>query len=304
MSAANETARETPVPAGYARGAPVPWWMKLSVKIGLAVTGVHGDRARSLGLARPSIERESAGRLLGTPQQWRSWARGVVPRPPRTLLEIGPGPMVVRAPVLAALGFERMWFVDPVDTAPRDPAAYRHAAGLARGAGLTPPELESLASREQVLAACGATLLTGGPAALDAIPTAGVDVVVSEAALEHVRRADLVPLLLQLRRVTAPDGIGRHWIDMHDHLGGGLQHLRFGPSFWEGALAGRAGIYVNRLGLSEFAAAFAAAGFAVTVPETMVWLRRPAGPARPHPANARSPGDDRICSATLIARPH
>ena len=294
---------EIPVPPGYARGAPLPWWTKLGLKLGLAALGIHGDRARRFGFAEPSIAREAAGRLVDTPRNWVGWATDATGRPPRTLLEVGPGRMVVRAPVLRALGVERTWFIDPADTAPREPEAYRHAAALARQAGLAPPDLAGLADREAILAACGATLLVGGPAALDAIPDASVDLVVSEAVLEHVRRADLPPLLAGLRRVTAPGGVGRHWIDMHDHLGGGLQHLRFGPGFWEGTLAGRAGIYVNRYGLSRFVACFAAAGFAPAVEDAMAWAAPPAGPRRSHPANGRTAADDRICAATLVVRP-
>lgn len=296
------TPREIAVPPGYARGAPLPWWGKLGVKLGLAALGVHGARARRLGLAEPSFGHDDPGRLLDPPRHWRGWAAEQLGRPARTLLEVGPGRMVVRAPVLAALGFTRSWFVDPADTAPASPAPYRAAAALSRAAGLAPPDLEGLPDRAAVLAACRATLLTGGPAALRAVPSGSVDIVVSEAVLEHVRRADLAPLLAELRRVTAPGGCGLHFIDLHDHLGGALQHLRFGPGFWEGKLAARAGIYVNRLGLSAHVTAFRAAGFGVTVREVLRWPARPAGPRRGHPANPRAPSDDRICAALIELR--
>ena len=48
--------RIVPAPPGLARGAPVPWWVKLGLKLGLAAIGIHGARARSLGLARPSFD--------------------------------------------------------------------------------------------------------------------------------------------------------------------------------------------------------------------------------------------------------
>ena len=57
-------------------------------------------------------------------------------RRPRTVLEIGPGFMVVRAPVLAGLGARRTWFVDPADSAPTALAPYRAAAAAARAQGL------------------------------------------------------------------------------------------------------------------------------------------------------------------------
>ena len=211
--------------------------------------------------------------------------------------------MVVRAPVLAGLGLEHVWFVDPADAAPTAAGAYRAVASLARSHGVPVADLTGCADRTAVLQRCRATLLVGGPAALAAIPDGAIDLVVSEAVLEHVRRDDLGPLLAQLRRVTAADGIGIHRIDFQDHLGGGLQHLRFSDAFWASPVVGRAGIYVNRLGLSAMVGRFRHAGFRVEVPEATVWGRRPAGPARPHPEAMRPAADDLVARAVLEVRP-
>jgi SAM-dependent methyltransferase len=295
--------RIVPPPPGLARGAPVPWWVKLGVKLGLAAIGVHGPRARALGLARPSFDAAEPGKLVGAPRGWLARAEALMGRPPRTVLEVGPGFMVVRAPVLAGLGVRRLWYVDPADSGPADTAPYRAAAAAARAEGLPAPDLAGCTDRGAVLARCGATLLLGGPAALANIPDGAVDLVVSEAVLEHVRREDLAPLLQQLRRVTAPDGIGLHFIDFQDHLGGGLQHLRFSDAFWASPLVGRAGVYVNRLGLSAMVRRFQRAGFGVTVAEAMVWETRPRGPAKPHPEAMRPASDDLVARATLEVRP-
>ena len=217
--------RREPVPPGYARGAPLPWWLKLGTKLFLAGIGLHGARARALGIAEPSFTTLEPGRLLDAPELWMRRARAVLGRTPRSLLELGPGRMVLRAPVLAGLGFGRIWYTDPVDSAPTGPAPYAEAAAMARARGVPVPDLSGANDRGAVLARCGATLLIGGPEALRAIPDGSVDLVVSEVVLEHVRREDIAPLLAQLRRVTAPDGLGLHWVDFHDHLGGGLQHL-------------------------------------------------------------------------------
>lgn len=295
--------RLLPVPPGYARGVPAPWWLKLGTKLTLAAVGLHGARARALGIAEPSFTTMEPGRLFDGPELWMRRARAVLGRQPRALLELGPGRMVLRAPVLAGMGFGRIWYADPVDSAPTGPEPYRAAAEMALARGVPAPDLSGAADRSAVLARCDATLLTGGPEALSAIPDGSVDLVVSEVVLEHVRREDMAPLLAQIRRVTAPDGIGLHWVDFHDHLGGGLQHLRFSDAFWASPLVGRAGIYVNRLGLSALLSRFRRAGFAVAVPHAMAWDERPPAPDRPHPDAARPSADDLICHALLETRP-
>lgn len=295
--------RVVPAPPGLSRGAPVPWWAKFGIKLGLAAVGVHGARARAIGLARPSYAARDPAKLLDAPQALVETAARLLGRPPRSLLEVGPGAMVLRAPVLAGLGLQQVWFIDPADSAPAGPAPYAAVAALARARGLAVPDLAGCTDRGAVLARCRASLLIGGPAALAAIPDGAVDLVVSTAVLEHVRREDMAPLLAQLRRVTAPDGIGLHGIDFQDHLGGGLQHLRFSDRFWATPLVGRAGIYVNRLGLSAIVSRFRHAGFAVEVAEATVWPTRPPGPARPNPDAIRPGADDWVARAHLEVRP-
>ncbi len=295
--------RRLPVPPGYARGLPAPWWLKLGAKLALAAAGLHGARARAFGIAEPSFTTLEPSRLLDAPELWMRRARAALGRRPRSLLELGPGRMVLRAPVLAGMGFGRIWYADPADSAPTGPAPYEEAAGMASARGVAVPDLSGAADRGAVLARCDATLLTGGPEVLSAIPDGAVDLVVSEVVLEHVRREDLAPLLAQLRRVTAPDGLGLHWVDFHDHLGGGLQHLRFSDAFWASPLVGRAGVYVNRLGMSALVSRFRRAGFSVEVPAAMAWTERPAAPRRPHPDATRTAADDLVCHALLEVRP-
>jgi SAM-dependent methyltransferase len=294
--------RVVPAPPGLARGAPAPWWVKLGAKLGLAAIGLHGDRARRLRLARPSFGMDDPASVLAA-RDWVAIARTALGRPPRGFLEIGPGGMTLRAPLLAGLGLGPIWFADAEDNGPQDPAPFRAAATLARAEGIAAPSLDACTDRASVLARCDARLLLGGPAALAVIPDGSIDLVVSTAALEHVRRDLLMPLLAELRRVSAPDAVGLHGIDFQDHLGGGLQHLRFSDAFWASALVDRAGVYVNRLGLSAMVARFQRAGFAVEVPEAVVWEARPPGPVRPHPEAMRPAADDLVARALLLVRP-
>ncbi|WP_137180504.1 class I SAM-dependent methyltransferase [Roseomonas sp. AR75] len=291
------------VPPGYAAGAPVPWWVKLGVKLVLGSLPVPARVWRALGLRRHSFAADDPARLVPPLADRIALATQRIGRAPRSVLEIGPGAMVRRAPIAAALGLGPILYLDVEDDAPRELDPYRRAAEAARAAGLAPPDLSGCATHEDVLAACGARLLIGGPERLAEIPPGSVDLVFSEVALEHVRRDALAPLLRALRRVSAPDGIGLHGVDFHDHLGGALRHLRFAPSFWEGAAVGRAGLYNNRLGLSEMLEQFAEAGFAATATHRLLWEAPPLPPGGAHPGLHRRAEDDHVCYADIEARP-
>ena len=281
------------MPPGYARGLPVPWWLKLGTKLALAGIGLHGARARALGIAEPSFTTLERGRLLDAPELWMQRARAVLGRRPRSLLELGPGRMVLRAPVLAGMGFGRIWYADPADSAPTAPAPYEEAAGLALAHGVAGARLVRRRDRGAVLARCDATLLTGGPEVLSAIPDAAIDLVVSEVVLEHVRREDLAPLLAQLRRVTAPDGLGLALGGLPRPPGRRVAAPPLQRRLLGQPAGGRAGIYVNRLGLSALVSRFRRAGFAVAVPHAMAWpaAARPGTPAsRRDPSRIGRPG--------------
>jgi len=298
-----EPPAEAPTPPGYARGLPMPWRAKLWLKLALGATRVPPALLRRVGVRRHSFDAKSRGVLVDAVAGTIGLAVQESGRRPARMLEIGPGRLVVRAPMWAAFGVEETWFADIEDDAPADPAAYRRVAALATAPGLVPPALDGAATRAEVLARCRARLLIGGADALRAIPDGSIDLTLSSAVLEHVRREDLAPLLAELHRVSAPDAVALHGIDFHDHLGGGLNHLAFPSRFWEGRAIAAAGLYTNRLGLSEMLARFAAAGFAPRVLHSLVW-EAPPWPARGvHPDVARSVADGRVAAATIVARP-
>lgn len=292
-----------PVPPGYAAGAPVPWWVKLGAKLVLGSLPVPARAWRAIGVRRHSFGALDPARLVEPLRLRADRFAAIAGRPAKGVLEVGPGAMVLRAPVAAALGFGPIWYLDVEDDAPRELAPYRVAAEAARAAGLTPPDLSACASHQDVLRACGATLLIGHPRRLAELPAGSVDLSFSEVALEHVRREEMAPLLAGLRLVAAADGVSLHGVDFHDHLGGGLRHLGFSPGFWEGAAVARAALYCNRLGLSEMLEAFRAAGWQAHPARRDLWATPPLPPGGAHPALHRRPEDDRVCHATIEARP-
>jgi SAM-dependent methyltransferase len=294
---------DQPVPPGYAAGAPVPWWFKFGVKLAIGSLPVPPRLWRAVGLRRHSFRALDPDRLVQPLAAAQARAAALLGRAPRAVLELGPGAMVLRAPIAAALGFGPIWYLDVEDDAPRALEPYRAAAAAARAAGLTPPDLSACATHEDVLRACGARLLIGGPEHLAALAPGSLDLVFSEVVLEHVRRSALLPLFRALRGVTAADGVGLHGVDFHDHLGCRLRHLGFAQEFWEGPAVGRAALYCNRLGLSEVLGIMAEAGFAARAARRLVWSAPPLPPGGVDPALGLTAEDLRVCYAAIEARP-
>ncbi|WP_052401240.1 hypothetical protein [Muricoccus aerilatus] len=299
----DEGTRQDVVPPDYAAGAGLPWWAKVASKLAIAALRVPPALLRRAGVNRHSFVAESESRVLHEPCTRAGEFANRQGRPPRGVLELGPGRLVVRAPAYAALGCAPVWFADVEDDAPGDPAAYARVAELARGMGLPAPVLDNLPDKAAALAACGARQLIGGTEVLAAIPDGSVELIVSDVVLEHVRRDALPGLLAELRRVAAPNCLGVHAVDFHDHVGGALNTLRFPPRFWEGPLVARSGLYVNRLGLSEILAAFEKAGFATRLRDVRRWPAPPAGAGAAHPSLARRAEDELIAFARIEALP-
>jgi hypothetical protein len=112
-----------------------------------------------------------------------------------------------------------------------------------------------------------------------------VDFVWSHAVLQHVRRAEFLETMRELRRVLRADGISSHWVDLQDCLGGALNNLRFRESVWESPLMARSGFSTNRIRYSEMLALFKEAGFKAGVVQLNRWDRLP---------TSRSKLDDRF----------
>jgi predicted SAM-dependent methyltransferase len=92
---------------------------------------------------------------------------------------------------------------------------------------------------------------------------ATVDLVFSQAVLEHVRRHELAPTLRETFRLLKPEGLASHEVDLKDHLGGALNNLRFSERLWEADWMARSGFYTNRVQFNEICKIFDRSGFDV-----------------------------------------
>lgn len=252
----------------------LPWWTKIGAKLVLSRVPLGYAIWRRLGIfRRGTMDRPDYA--LDVFRRHFERARFARKADSFVALELGPGDSVVSALIAAAHGAERTYLVDTGDYASRRMSVYRAMARRLRSERGSDLPMFHADDFDEMLHECGGIYLTDAIASLRTIPTASVDFVWSQAVLEHVRLSDFSELNHELRRVLRDDGVCSHRIDLGDHLGGALNHLRFSARIWESEFFARSGFYTNRLRYSEILRHFESASFAVEVLATDRWPTLP-----------------------------
>ncbi len=97
-------------------------------------------------------------------------------------------------------------------------------------------------------------------------------------------------------RILKSDGVCVHRVDLKDHLGGGLNNLRFSEATWEGALFRKSGFYTNRIRFVEMVEIFEQAGFICTLPQVLRWEQLPTPHKKLNPSFRQLTDDDLLVS--------
>jgi SAM-dependent methyltransferase len=246
-----------------------PWYVRMAAKVALSRIPASYQAWRAVrlfvhgGMAEPAY-------AYGVFRQ--HFDASVFPRKAGgfVALEIGPGDSLLSAVIAAAFGAAKCYLVDTGNYAISDIEPYQEVARLLRSQGLAPPNLAGARDREDILNRCNATYLVDGLASLRELPAHSIDFAWSHAVLEHIRQREFAAGVQELRRLLVSGGCASHQVDLKDHLGGGLNNLRFPSRWWEAEWLARSGFYTNRLRVNEMLRVFAAEGFTV---ETIVTRR-------------------------------
>ncbi len=188
----------------------------------------------------------------------------------KTVLEVGSGVYGAGSLGFLAMGAGKILLGEP-GFVPPAPERFRvHVQAVLNAAqGLGGVELgtESVFSLEdgQVVFNAEAVDVIASHAESLAVADGTVDVLVSNAALEHVR--ELEAAVAEMARCTKPGGVGVHRIDFRDH---GFHRfpfdmLRYSRYAWERVLTTRTGLggYQNRLRLGQVIGLFESHGFSI-----------------------------------------
>ena len=188
-------------------------------------------------------------------------------------MEMGPGDSLFTCLIAKVHGAAKTYLVDVGMFATEDKTSYLSMARYLRKKGLD-IKLSS-GCIQDVLSACDGNYLVKGIDSLKKIPSASVDWMFSQAVLEHIRKVDLLPILIELKRIMKPDGICSHRVDLRDHLGGALNNLRFSEEVWESDWMANSGFYTNRIRFKEMLNLFKEVGFKVEVIKIEKWNKLP-----------------------------
>ena len=191
------------------------------------------------------------------------------------VLELGPGDSLFTAPIAHAYGAGEVHLVDSGAFARQDMRPYRVLEQFLVKNGFYAPDMEEVQSVSDLLQKYSARYYTNGLDSLRAIPSKSVDLLFSQAVLEHIRRADFFDVLRETRRLLKPDGVCSHRVDLQDHLGNALNNLRFSEWLWEKPFMANSGFYTNRIRFSEMLDLVRSADFEVVDVLVDRWERIP-----------------------------
>lgn len=287
------------------QGAPeragLPWWFRITAKIVLSRLPVDQSTWQRIGLFRHGAMDDPAYSL----EVFRSHTRRVEKDTLKGLriLELGPGNSIATGLIAAAHGATAV-LVDVGDFATDDVRFYVRLAGELRRRGFSTPDINDCTSTTEVLDRCGAEYHSNGLESLRSIPSASIDLIFSQAVLEHVRSSVFEDTMVELRRILSPGATSSHRVDLRDHLGGGLDNLRFVPRIWESDFFADSGFYTNRMGLQQMRDVFMRTHECVDITRINRWDTLPLRRDRMHRSfRERDDADLRVQGFDVTMRP-
>lgn len=247
----------------------IPWWGKIGVKLILSRLPFGYAVWQHLGLFRHGDmdTSEYAIRVFNSHIERTGLSDSIQSK---ILLELGPGDSIATAIIARAYG-GRAILVDTGVFVRSDIAPYLDLAHVLAQQGLMLPDLSDCRTIDDILGRCEARYLTAGLNSLRQLEAASVDLIFSQAVLEHVRNKEFLETMQECRRILKTDGICSHQVDLRDHLGGALNNLRFSARIWESDFFTSSGFYTNRIGFGHMLDLIKQAGFQVDVSGVNRW---------------------------------
>ncbi|MCX7155360.1 MAG: class I SAM-dependent methyltransferase [Rhodocyclales bacterium] len=254
----------------------LPWEAKVVAKMALSRLPMGYEWWSRVGLFRHG-NMDAYSYAWGVLQKHAAAVRGVKDW---RGLELGPGDGLLSSLLAPAALSSGLVLVDAGDYAHKNIERYRAQVQefVEENPEAELPDYSGAKDVPTLLAKAKSQYLCDGLGSLRLLEDESFDLIFSHAVFEHIRRAEFEEMMQQCYRLVKPNGVMSHVIDFKDHLGGGLNNMRFASELWERSwFAARSGFYTNRLRLSEIVGICERVGFRVEVQSTSRWAEPPIG---------------------------
>ncbi len=188
-------------------------------------------------------------------------------------LEVGAGDSIGSGVVASAFGMKP--FIIDVDAfATKDIEFYKNIIRELDNP-LSDISANDFISYEQMIKKLDITYLTDGTSSFEKIDDNSINIIISQACLEHVRKKEFKLFMDENYRVCKKGALSIHSIDFKDHLDYSLNNLRFSESFWESEFISSSGFYTNRLRYCDMKEVFLKSGFEIIKEDLSSWNELP-----------------------------
>ena len=277
----------------------VPWWSKIAIKIVLSRFPLsYHFWGQKLGIFQHGqmLDPEYACEIIDSHYaKTRSYLPDTF-----VVCELGPGDSLATAMVAPCYGGVKSYLVDMGNYATKNKLYYQQLADFLAAKHFKGFNYVSNFTLNEVLEKNNSYYLTNGLEGLRSLPNETVDLVFSQAVLEHIRLSDISDVIRETYRILKSGGVASHKIDLKDHLGGSLNNLRFSKMVWESNLFSLSGFYTNRLRASEIVELFKESCFKIVSYKESRWEEIPISRGLIHPEFACLAKNDLLISGLEI----
>lgn len=238
----------------------IPWWAKLILKLLLARLPIKYSTWRKFSIFRHSPNNVNDSQTaLKTFERYLSIGKKYMSFPKKyNCLEIGPGDSIITSLAAKKHGAENYWLIDAGKYSDND---LGHLINVSLDMGLDITNFDKITNVESLLKRYKINYKTDGLISFREVPKSSIDFAWSRVVLEHIHLDEFEQTLKELHRVLQPNAVSVHSVDFTDHLGNGLNNLRFSKNLWETNIFKNSGFYTNRIRPSQMINLLSKVGF-------------------------------------------